>query len=378
MRRIPTLGLLALLASPGTRAAAQGCPSAAARESTSIRLQALVDSLTRAHPSIPGISLAVIGPGDCWRFAGTAGVANRTTGEHLTPAHTHRIASNTKTYVAAAALRLIEERRLSLDDPITRHVSTRHLDALRRDGYDVAKITVRHLLTHTAGIYDYAMDERFMAATQAKPSHRWTRTEQVDSAVVWGAPYGAPGATYHYTDTGYILLAEIIERISGLALAPALRSLLDFERHGLHETWLETLEPVPPRAGPRAHQYLGALDTWGFDASVDLYGGGGLLATPMDMARFTRALLRGEVYTSTSTLETMLTTMGSSGPPRVYAAGIARVPIGREQGWGHSGFWNTFSYHIPGRDITIAASITQQDGAVTRALLMGVADVLFK
>lgn len=379
MRRIPTLLLILAGATAPAALAGQACPPQAALDSTRARLQSLVDSLSRAHPNVAGISLAVIGRGGCLRFRGAAGIANRATGERMTPEHTHRVASNTKTYVAAAAMRLIEEGRLSLDDRLTAHVAPAHLNALRRDGYAVDQITVRHLLTHTAGIYDYAMDERYFAGVQANPTHRWTRSEQVDSAVAWGSPYGAPGAVYHYTDTGYILLAEIVEHVTGLALAPALRSLLSFDRLQLKATWLESLEPKPATAGPQAHQYMGALDTFAFDPSMDLFGGGGYVATPMDMATFTRALLTGQVFKTPSTLTTMTTTMGSSGAPRVYAAGLSGVRAGGVNGWGHSGFWGTWSYHFPSHDVTAAASVTEQtDRVVSRALLEHVAQILLR
>jgi D-alanyl-D-alanine carboxypeptidase len=304
-------------------------------------------------------------------------VADKSSGDRLTPRHTHRIASNTKTYVAAAILRLIEDGKLGLDDPMPLRVSAPHVASLRRDGYAVDRITIRHLLNHSAGIYDYAMDERFVSAGTANPTHRWTRSEQLDSAMVWGAPYNAPGDAFHYTDTGYILLGEVIERITGKGLGESLRSLLHYDAIGLRDTWLETLEPMPKTAGPRAAQYMGDLDIRKMDASVDLYGGGGLAATPTDMARFTRALFVGGVFASPSTTTLMTTTRGPQGP-RSYAAGIAETKAAGASGWGHSGFWNTWSYHFPDRDLTLAASVTQQgNSAVSRALLeQAVATVL--
>ncbi len=382
MRYLPirSFTMAALLGvAPHAVGAQVACPAASTHAAVTRRLQALVDSLAAASPDTPGMSLAVIGRGGCLQWAGSAGIADRATRARLTPAHTHRIASNTKTYTSAAALRLVEEGRLSLDDAMSRHLSPEHLASLKGDGYAVDAITVRQLLTHTAGIYDYAMDDRFFATIQRNPTHRWTRTEQLDSAMAWGAAYGAPGTTYHYTDTGYILLAEIIERVSSLPLAAAFRNLLHFERNGLRATWLETLEPQPSTAGPRAHQYLGDDDTYGFDASVDLYGGGGLVASPMDMARFNRALFTGGVFRHPSTLQVMTTTMGSTGAPRVYAAGLSQVTVRNAIGWGHSGFWNTWSYHFPSQDVTLAASLTQQtDGRTARALLEQTARMVFR
>lgn len=366
IRRAALLAFTLLVgARPG---AAQQCQPSENTRQVERRLQGLLDSLLAANPSVPGISLAALSPSRCLAWAGAAGVADKSTGERLTARHTHRIASNTKTYVAAAILRLIEDGKLGLDDPLPSRISAPHVASLRRDGYAVDRITIRHLLNHSAGIYDYAMDDRFVAAGTAKPTYRWTRSEQLDSAMVWGAPYNAPGEAFHYTDTGYILLGEVIERITGKGLGESLRTLLHYDAVGLTDTWLETLEPVPPRAGPRAAQYLGDVDIRQMDPSIDLYGGGGLAATPMDMARFNRALFAGGVFAKPATTTLMITTRGPQGP-RSYSAGIVEMKAAGETGWGHSGFWNTWSYHLPDRDLTLAASVTQQgNSAVARAL----------
>jgi D-alanyl-D-alanine carboxypeptidase len=101
-----------------------------------------------------------------------------------------------------------------------------------------------------------------------EPAHRWSRLEQVQLAMALGAPLCAPGETFHYSDTGYILLGEILEQASGLSLAAALRSLLSFERLGLHRTWLDA-ERTPcgfddfSHNGLMFHRSLAGLDCWG-------------------------------------------------------------------------------------------------------------------
>jgi D-alanyl-D-alanine carboxypeptidase len=80
-----------------------------------------------------------------------------------------------------------------------------------------------------------------------------------------GKPLARPGAEFHYADTGYVLLGEILERVTGHSLAAAYRTLLHFNKLGLADTYLETLEPKPPHAKQRAHQYLGTIDTGSFD-----------------------------------------------------------------------------------------------------------------
>jgi D-alanyl-D-alanine carboxypeptidase len=267
----------------------------------------------------------------------------------------------TKTFTAAAILRLFEEGRLGLDDPIGRHLPAEHAALLQADGYAVDSITVRHLLTHTSGIFDYATDQRYFEAVFGNPARRWTRTEQVRAAMEWGQPRFSPGAGYHYSDTGYILLGEMIERLTRQPMGQAFRTLLGYDRLGLDETYLESLEPGPAAAADLSHPYFGEMDTFGFDPSLDLYGGGGLVSSAEDLARFYRALLRGEVFRRPSTLQVMITVPPTNGrsPGGPYAMGLQRMTIGGQECWGHTGFWGTAAHHCPGLDVTIVRHTNQ-------------------
>src|SRR5207244_1064509 len=179
-------------------------------------------------------------------------------------------------------------------------------------------------------------DPAFQAFGVSHPRHRWSRLEQVRLAVTHGKPLFPPGTDFHYSDTGYILLGEIVERVTGQGLGAAYRSLLHFDRLGLRQTYLETLEPKPPHAALRAHQYLGGIDTAGFDPSFDLYGGGGLVSTVGDLGRFYRALLTGQVYEKAATLRTML---GKTRPvrPGELGRGMFSESVGRARCWHHAG-----------------------------------------
>jgi D-alanyl-D-alanine carboxypeptidase len=279
----------------------------------------------------------------------------------LDPGATFRIASVTKTFVAAAILRLSEDGRLGLDDPVAAHLSPATLALLRGDGYAVGAMRLRHLLTHTSGLYDYAEDAAFQTFVLTHGRHRWTRAEQLRFAMAHGEPLARPGKQFHYADTGYILLGEVLERATGRGLAGALRSALRFDRLGLDETYLESLEPGPPSAKPRAHQYYGTLDSTSFDPSFDLYGGGGLVSTVDDLARFYRALLGGRVFTKAQTLRTML---GKPSPRRVadLGMGIFSERFAEEDCWSHSGFWGTTVVHCPRTGATVAVAVNQAKG----------------
>ena len=335
------------------------------------RLQALVDGDVETWPQIPGRLLHVLAPGLGVDAEVTAGVADLATGEPLLPDSRFRIASVTKSFVAAATLRLVEDGRLSLNDTLAGLLPSEYVDLLRSGGYDTGSITLRHLLTHTSGIYDFAADaydhsiaDGFTSLVYRDLGRRWTRLEQVEFAVSRGKPYGPPGDRYGYSDTGACLVGEVLERTTGLTMGAAIRELVGYERLGLAHTWQESIEPEPADLPPLSHQYEGEYDVADMDASIDLYGGGGLMSTCRDLARFFRALLRGEIFREPSTLETMTTTLvdvplaegvGDPDDPSTAAMFLFRAEVGGETWWGHDGFWGTTAYTCPARDVTIVA-----------------------
>ena len=363
--------LVAAIVSCRKDAPAAGFGSGLERE-----LQAVVDAAVRDHPNVPAVALAVVAPrlGVAWE--GAAGVADPASREPMTPDRPVLVASNTKTFVAAAVLRLWEEGRLGLDDPIADRLPAELVDMLRGDGYDLQAITLRHLLTHTSGLFDHTESPHYGERIAADPRHRWTRSEQVAAAMAWGDPLGRPGEVYCYSDTGYVLLGEVVERAAGMPLPAAVRELVGFERLGLQSTWWESLEPRPAGVPERAHQLDGDFDSYTIDPSIDLYGGGGLAATMGDLARFMRALFTGQVYEKPATLDTMLTTIegaapgpGEEGPkttPGVYRMGVFVVDVDGVTVYRHTGYWGTVASYVPELDLALAAAITQRDG---RALL---------
>jgi D-alanyl-D-alanine carboxypeptidase len=332
-------------------------------------LQALLDSVVEAG-STPGIMLRLDAPSLGFSWSGASGVTDLATGTPLARENPVRIASNTKTFVAAVTLRLWEDGLLGLDDPLSRHLPAEYAGMLTGDGYDLDAITIRHLLTHTSGLYDYADRDLFIEAILADPTHRWTPAEQIGLAVEWGDPYGAAGEVYRYSDTGYVVLGLVVESVYGKPLAECLRELLDFEGLELRSTWMETLEDPPAGASDRAHQYMGELDTYDFDPSLDLYGGGGLVSTADDMAVFMRSLFAGGVYRNAETADTMLTTVPDakagpdlSGSPMVpgrYRMGVEVRDLGGLDVYMHTGFWGTIAAYFPGQDIALSIAVTQQ------------------
>jgi D-alanyl-D-alanine carboxypeptidase len=327
------------------------------------RLQQVVDDFAAANPQAPGVVVHVRCPAAGVDRAFVAGRADRpAAAPPLTAAHTFRIASNTKTYVAAAVLRLVEQGRLDLDAPLATVLPDRYRDILAADGYDLASMTLAQVLSHTSGLFEHPADPRYAEAILADPRREWTRDEQVRLCVAWGDPVAAPGEKFSYSDTGYVLLGAVVEETTGLPLGVAVHDLLGYERLGLDATWWERDEPAPAGAGPRAHQYYLDHDTTDWNPTLDLYGGGGLLSDADDLGLFLRALVTGEVLAPATTAQ--LLGRGCL----EYRLGLFREPIHGHLAWGHTGFWNTFAYHLPTLDLTVSGAVLSHHAARGRGL----------
>lgn len=320
------------------------------------RILAAVEADLAANPAVPGEVVAVRAPGLDVTVA--AGLADRDAATPLGPETPFRIASVTKTFVAAAVLKLAGRGRVDLGAPITDYLSGRTVRTLRAGGYRPRDITVRQLLRHTSGLFDYATTDAYDDRNVDDPGHRWTRAEQLRFAMEHGEPVAGPGERYHYSDTGYLLLGEILERVTDRPLPDAVRRLVGFHRLGLDHTYWEQLEPTPPGAAPRAHQYYDDFDNSVLDASHDLYGGGGLVSTVGDVTRFYRALFHGKVIHDRK-LRREMTKVPRVSRHEGAGMGIFRVDLDGETCFGHPGYWGTDALHCPRLDLTLVRTTNQ-------------------
>lgn len=308
--------------------------------------------------NMPGILIHIECPGKNISWSGASGFSDKEKQIKMAPDQCFRIASVTKTFVASTILRLWEEKKLSLDDPITRFISSAHSDILTSGGYDVNVITIRHLLTHSSGLFDHAQSEEYMKSIFADPQHVWTRTEQIRKATEWGKPVGKTGERFSYADTGYILLGEIIEKITGKPMNDAIREELGLKKLGLKNTWIEGFRSA--KKENRIHQYFNNIDTYSFNPSIDLYGGGGFLSTSTDLAVYFQKLFKNEVYRYKSTLDTMLAPVQYSEKPRLdYRKGMYLITINGLDVYTHTGFWGTQVVYIPSMNTSIAVNYSQ-------------------
>jgi D-alanyl-D-alanine carboxypeptidase len=338
-----------------------------------------VESLAPSSQLQPGIDAAVAAGSDPIAIyatgtglgrpqAGAAGFADPKTGRRMTPHTPVRVASNTKTFVAATALRLWEQGRLGLDAPIGPLLDPKLAQILRGDGYRTDQITVRHLLSHSAGLYDHGSDLRYVTRVLTENRH-WTRQEQIGLMAEYADPQSPPGTEFRYSDTGYLLLGNIIERITGKSLAGAVRDELRLDRLGLQSTWWETFEQPPAKAEPRARQFFKGQDVTDLHPSFDLYGGGGQAMSAHDLAAFMAALFENRIFRRPETLREMLW-KGPHKGAEAYRLGLQAEKWGEADVYSHSGFWGTYAYYNPERKIAAAGVTTNpQSGRTTRALV---------
>ena len=363
-----------------------GSSQVAHTQDVAAEFQRILESYVQSDEKIHGALMHIESPSLGISWTGATGIDDLSTQSSLSADQPFRMASVTKTYVAAAILRLIEQEKLQLNDSISNYISAEHKAILEEDGYDVDSITISHLLTHTSGLFDYAVaTDAYAQAVTENPSKRWTRTDQLNIAVEYGDSKGPSGYQYHYSDTGYILLGEALEHVTGQSLAAALRSLLKYDELGLTQTWLESLEPAPEGAKPRVHQYFQGIDIHSWDPSMDLYGGGGLVASTSDIAGFFYKLFNDEVFDSPATLE-LMTSRGdlpmydpANNPSEEtlkarYRHGLSIKQLFGMQVYAHTGFWGVIGAYIP--EIDTAVSICVPSGKVGVPAVMKAVEVI--
>ena len=340
------------------------------KEDVGNTLGALVqEAIDGSFGNTPGITLTVKSRDKNVSASIGNGFDSKEKENELTIDQPFRIASVTKTFVAVSILRLHEMDSLSINDPIIKYISSEHQEILQSDGYDLTAITPLHCLQHISGLYDYAVGEntKYTDIALASPNKRWTRTEQLQGAVDWGDKLGEPGDKYVYSDTGYILLGEIIEYFFDGDLALGIRTLVNFEKLGLKHTWLESLENKPEGMKDLVHCYYGRDDVTAFDPSIDLYGGGGLVSTTMDLVAFIDGVFNGEVFARSETLKLMLAKPKlniqieeQNEDFRDYRCGLFGMPLYGNEVYAHSGMWDVYLLHDPSSNTSIATNFTNR------------------
>ncbi|MFF9770018.1 serine hydrolase domain-containing protein [Streptomyces sp. NPDC014636] len=325
--------LTAALAAPAVAASASH--SGGGHSATREAIEAAVEA------GVPGVTATVRDAHGTWST--TAGVGDLRTGKPRSAADRYRVGSITKTFVATVLLQLEAEGRLSLDDKVDRWLP----GTVRGHGHDGRRITVRQLLNHTSGIYDYTSDDDFGRAHFLKDGffrHRYDTLAPgtLVAIAMRHEPEFAPGTSWSYSNTNYVLAGMVIEKVTGRSYATEINRRVIAPLH-LTATSVPGTRVTVPRPSSRAYSKLAAAATGPtYDVTTlnpSLASSAGeMISDSADLDRFYGALLRGKLLPARQ-LKEMKTTVKIDGVPNVrYGLGLmdTRLTCGVHV-WGHDG-----------------------------------------
>lgn len=258
----------------------------------------------------------------------SAGTRADAAGEAVVGGH-FRIGSATKTFVATVVLQLVDEGRVGLDDPVDRYVAGVPKGDL---------ITVRQVLNHTSGLYDYAHEEGYSTNRwRGADRFRTYQPRQLLDVAFAGTPYFEPGEGWHYSNTNYIVAGMLIERVTGRTYGDEVRSRI-LRPLGLTRTTVPGWWPGLPLPHARGYTEVDGrlVDATLMNPTLD-WAAGEMISTADDLNRFFDALLGGRL-TSAASLAEMRRTVDDTGTIFAYGLGLQRfdLPCGRSV-WGHGG-----------------------------------------
>ena len=312
-------------------------------------------------------ALAAVTKADGSTVGVAVGKGNLETGEAPPLDGEVRIGSNTKTFVAVVIMQLVQEGKITLDEPIETYLP----GLLHGEGIDAAKITVRQLLQHTSGLPEYT--DTVPGETdifQIRDNYYSTR-DLLDVALSKPAAF-EPGSQFKYTNTNYIVLSLLAEKVTHRPLAEQITKRI-IEPLGLTHTYLpgpgeENIRGTHPHAYTRNNQ--GQLEDITRQDPSAAGGAGAMISTPSELTKFLQATFNGTLLNQDSITEMKKTVEASDligVPGSGYGLGIFSMPLScGGEAWGHSGGIPGYgSYNMVGPDGTaMALTVTAPPDAI--------------
>ena len=292
-------------------------------------LQYMMDSLCKKY-KIKGASMAVLIPnGGIWK--GAYGEANP--GEPMTTDAIMGIGSNTKTFTSSVMLRLQENGQINLDDTIgTWFPGLNNVNE---------QITVRQLLNHTSGLYNYTDTSAFGAMVSSDFTHVF---QPEDMLPLIGPPHFAAGTSWEYSNTNYLLAGLIIKKITGHTYESVVRNTI-LNAQNLNNTYLYPSETLPsPMPRPWSVNFSGSImedlvASYGYSNEAFLSAAsaaGEIVSTAEDNVKFWNALMTGKIISSSSLSQ--MKTFRDIGGGASYGLGLFRYsPINGHVVYSHGG-----------------------------------------
>lgn len=316
------------------------------------QLQAVLDQQQESTGS-PGIGASIAFPdGSIWSSgSGDASIDPQQPATGDTP---FVVGSISKTFVTAAVMQLVDEGKLSLEDPLGKWMP---------DYPNAQNITIRELLHHTSGIYDYFTASNYdQLVFNTMKGHDWTPEEILST--FQHAPYCDPGACYHYSNTNFILLGLIVEKITGQMLGDVYQQNF-FQPLGMSDTWFQGSGP-PPASANAAEGYLergtglkeqddGTDYRPGISPATVAWAAGAIDGSAHDLTTWGDALYGGHLV-APEDLAQMEDWTYYPATDETYGLGTRSRVIEGERVFGHTGSirgYDAAMWHFPETDMTI-------------------------
>src|SRR5215203_6231787 len=300
----------------------------------------------------PGVVAAVQTPQYTWVQA--QGVADRASGEPMTPEVHHRIGSVTKTFTATLLLKAADERLLSLDDPIDKYV---------KGVPNGDEITLGQMSDMTSGIASYTEDDQWVKEWSSDPTRVW-KPQELAQVGIKESPLFDPGKEWFYSNTNYVLLGLVLEKVTGKPIGDLYRQQI-IEPLGLKNTsFPEPADSSIPEPHAQGYTLQGRssgekpIDSTDWSAS-EAWAAGEMISTVEDLLVYGRALGTGEGLLSpeqqTKRLDSLLP--DPTKPGVTYGIGLEG-----DRGWlGHAGGlpggFNTTLYYHPELDAVVVVKV---------------------
>jgi len=328
-------------------------------EATQTQLNAALNR-ARTALNIPGVIVSLYIPGQgTWETA--VGVEDKQTQQPIVAGMHTRIGSITKTFTVTAILQLADDKKLQLDDPVSKY-----LDFVP-NGHN---ITLRQMANMTSGLYSYTKDDPWVDAMQANPHRTYTAREVVDAGFNHkpsSFSFTPPGSSIDYSNTNTVLLGMVIEKVSGMPVQDFFAQRI-FKPLGLKNPSWPTTADMPT---PFSHGYTRQTPD-GSEADATFFNptwgdaAGQLISDRDDLKVWTRALGEGTLL-SPEMQQERLTWAPYGSPTARYGLGI-----GYYNGWiGHTGSlpgYNTGAYYLPSKK---AVLVIQTNTDIPRIITPG-------
>ncbi|WP_343446813.1 serine hydrolase domain-containing protein [Micromonospora schwarzwaldensis] len=322
-------------------ATALGVPAASAAPTRTDRPDVLQQHLDRlvADQHFPGALASVRGADGRVRDR-TAGVGDLRTGRGVPTDGRVRIGSNTKTFTAVVVLQLVGEGRIDLDATVERYLP----GLVRGHGNDGRRITVRQLLQQTSGLPDY--DDVLFTAPQdlVDRAHAYLEPRRLVDAALTRPRRHAPGTTWEYSNTNYVLAGLIVERVTERPIGEEITRRIIAPLRLRDTSWPAAGDQRLTGRHPQGYVAVAPdapwVDVTEMDPSLG-WSAGQLISTPGDLRTFFEALLAGRLLRPAQQAAMMRTVDAPGFEPTggwAYGLGIARhdLPCGGHA-WGHGG-----------------------------------------